>query len=217
MIRKFFITTLFIVCLLNISCYAKTITNESINQVIINAVECNKVNIKKSDNSSFKFEYDKEYYKIESKVDNNKLIIDVTQIKQYNPFPIRKNDIYIPVAQLDNIKINSNSAGISVEDIDTNLDITNVDGGTYLELPDNFSSTLNFDGENSTCGVVIDENIKGFDFTLDVDESKTVLPKQWKYKNDTKQFEYSQGTDISSINIKGKNLNVHITNENETY
>lgn len=203
---------LFIICIKTTS-YGKTnIVDKSIDEIIINTVDCNKVNIKKSDDDTFKFDYDEEYYTIKSKIDtNNKLIIDVTQIKQYNPFPIRKNDIYIPQNKSYNIKINSNSTGISVEDINSNLDIINIDGGTYLKLPNDFSSILNFDGDKSTCGVVIPNDIEGFKFTLDTSDSAIVLIPEWKYTKGNQQFEYSQGTNNALINIKGKNLNVRVS------
>lgn len=189
-------------------------SNES-NQMVDsqNAVSDIKINVKNSnviilpsDDTNFKYEYDKELFQVSEQVENHSITITAHSLAETSDQPDFSQDIririYIPGYAVSAMNIEGESAGISVLPFNTNINLTNYNGAASVCLDEHFNKELIFVSISGSGALYMQDEFNDYSLSASIINS-LFLPREDMpgFHDDSQPHTFVSGKGTASIKL----------------
>lgn len=180
---------------------AYTSTGTNIKNVELVLKDCN-ISLIKSDDTKFKYEYNRDIFNIVSSMKENTIHINIDVVEGVTPELFDFITIYVPDKEYDNIHIKSNTAGLGLLEFNTNMNIDSNNSAIRLYIPEGFNKTISYNNIEGSSSIVFNKNTKDFKLNILSDASSISLPIEFPQIDKTvNNYEYSNGDENALINI----------------
>lgn len=190
---------------LSISCVAKEVGSQLI--------------FKETTNSKLKIEYNEEFYSLETKLEKNKIALNIKHLKMATSYPFDFVTIYVPTDKYSKFSIYVETTGLSFKDIKSincNFDITANASSASFNFPVDFNNDIKLTSLNGSNCLLDFATDKLTNFKLDLksnSKSHITFPKEWNYNKLSSEFEYGNGKSIIDINVQDSYFKLFLNEE----
>lgn len=113
--------------------------------------------------------------------------------------------VYIPKQSYGTVNISNESAGISLPELNANINYSDNAGAATITLPSDFNKTLNFASVKGAGTIALKENFTDFALTVESKESAFSVPEGFPRHTAGALYEYRQGNGTAKIKVDIEN------------
>ncbi|ADO58139.1 hypothetical protein [Paenibacillus polymyxa] len=178
--------------------------SNDVKNINLTAINCN-VTVTKTSASDFSYEYNKSLYTVTSTLSGYTIYITVKGKGSVNGISDRVN-ILIPEKSYEKITVESTKAGVSLPELNTNLDITGVDGSSMsVRVPVGYSKAINYDNTKGSGSLTFSKGASDYTVTVKTTASALSVPAGWPLFRPNLTYNYINGAGKAKINITLEN------------
>lgn len=180
-------------------------SQNAVSDIKINVKNCNVI-ILPSDDTNFKYEYDKELFQVSEQVENHSITITAHSLAETSDQPDFSQDIririYIPGYAVSAMNIEGESAGISVLPFNTNINLTNYNGTASVCLDEHFNKKLIFVSISGSGALYMQDEFNDYSLSASIINSP-FLPREDMpdFHDDSQPYTFVSGKGTASIKL----------------
>ncbi len=194
---------------LSVTKTAKDITLSVINSNVI---------VHLSDTDHITFHYDKAIQRVTSVTNNDQIDLEVEGLKKSEDSKQLLSDIVIinlPKQSYDNITIDGRHSGISLPELDANLEVSSSYSSIKIQIPDNFTKTIHIKHQKGAGSMIFSSRARDYTVKIKSEGCALSVPsglppytpdKTWVYKN-------GKGTAKITVDIKYSAFSLQFENK----
>ncbi|MCT4543170.1 MAG: hypothetical protein N4A63_06485 [Vallitalea sp.] len=200
--KKFLVTSIgliLIILLISQVCYSNEIDNTTVDTIILKGKNCNIV-VEKSQNNSFQYNYNNKLFELITNNEQNKLTITAKPKDNAKITWSDKINISIPNLTYKKVSVQNNKAGISLCEINTDINIVNNEGATSFYIPKGLNHNITYTSNKGSGAVTFCNGANNYSFNLSQNNSAIDIPFP-DYAPMSSTYTYVAGDGSSQINM----------------
>lgn len=185
-------------------------SNSNIDVVTLNITDCPNVELNISNDEVFKYECYEQLYDIALSANGNELTLTFKQKSNSQHLVTGSMENYINISlpnyPYKKIGINGNKSGITLDEINTNLEINNYDTALLVYIPQIFNGNISCASERGSIVTHFYGLTDNYTFTLKKDNnSSAYLPDEFTdYQDNSKTYTFAKGNGNANIDFEIK-------------
>ncbi len=175
--------------------------NSSISNLKVLAEKCN-VYIGFSDNNEYTYDYDTSKFNVTTTKNDSTIEITINPKTGASIDLMDGVAIYIPNQTYDTITAISEKAGLTLSEVNSNINLISNKGSTSLILPNNYDKIVNYTSISGSGGIKLNKDSTNYIISMKVSKSAVSIHEDFpQYIVGSSNYEYKNGDGTAKINI----------------